>query len=173
MTTGQWIAIVVGVLIVLIIIGVVVRMGRKRKVAADQAKAGELRRDAERARLDASEHAANAATADARAQQARVEAEKLRLEADARAGTPVRQPSEPGSTTSARLSSTRTARTVLKKRPTGVRAATALSRSPTNSNTDRRSPVGRVGFLGCPTARRDRSRAAVGLVTLACAVTLG
>ncbi len=85
MSTGQWIAIVVGVLL-LMIVGVVVRSGRKRKGAADHAKAGELRCDAERARLDASEPAANAATADARAQQARVEAEKLTLEADARAG---------------------------------------------------------------------------------------
>lgn len=82
---GPMILLVVGVLILLIVIGVVVRSGRKRKVAAGQAKAEELRREADRARLDASEHAANAVTADASAQQARVEAEKLRLEADARA----------------------------------------------------------------------------------------
>mgnify|MGYP001791563736 CR=1 FL=1 len=84
MTTTQWVVLVAAIIVVLAVIGMLVRMGRGRKIEADRAKASELHEEGDRSRLQASEHEANAASADAKARQARVEAEKLQREADAR-----------------------------------------------------------------------------------------
>lgn len=77
--------LVAAIIVLFVVIGLVVRMGSRRKVEADRARANELRAEGDRTRLHASEEEANAASADARARQARVEAEKLELEAEARA----------------------------------------------------------------------------------------
>lgn len=85
MGTTSLIGIVVAIVIVLIVVGLLVRVGRRRKVEADRTKANELRQEGERTQLMAREQEANAASVDAKAGQARVEVEKLDREAAAKA----------------------------------------------------------------------------------------
>ena len=85
MSTTQLVWLVVAIIVLLVVIGLVVRIGNRRKVEVDRAKANELRAEGDRTQMLASEEEANAASADARARQARVEAEKLEHEAEARA----------------------------------------------------------------------------------------
>jgi preprotein translocase subunit SecF len=79
MDSGQliWIVIVVA----LVIVGLVVFFGRKRKLKADRRRGVEMRQEAETDDLGAREGEAKAARAEADAQQAEVDAERLRREA--------------------------------------------------------------------------------------------
>lgn len=76
--------VALGIIVLLLLIGVVVKARRRREVEANRAEAFELREERDRAGLHAEEQAADAASADARARQARVEAQKLEREATAR-----------------------------------------------------------------------------------------
>ena len=85
MSTTLWIGLVVAVVVALMVVGLLVRAGQRRKVEADRARASELHEEGDRTQLEASEQAANAASADAEAGQARVEADRLDAEAVANA----------------------------------------------------------------------------------------
>jgi FtsZ-interacting cell division protein ZipA len=93
--SGQLIAIIVGIVVVLAIVAVVIILSRKRKVQANRNKAAEIREQAQADELTAKEREAKAARAEADAKQAEVDAERLRREAldrqqeaeKARAGT--------------------------------------------------------------------------------------
>jgi len=72
-------------LVALMVVGLLVRAGQRRKVEADRARASELHEEGDRTQLEAREQEANAASADAKAGQARVEADRLDAEAVAKA----------------------------------------------------------------------------------------
>ena len=80
MDSGQLIWIVV-IVVALVIVGLVVFLGRKRKLNADRHRAGEIRKQAETDELGAREGEAKAARAEKDAQQAEVDAKRLRREA--------------------------------------------------------------------------------------------
>ena len=63
MTTNQIIGLVVAVIVLLIVIALVTQAGRRRKAAADRDKANELREEADRTRLRASEQLSSTPTA--------------------------------------------------------------------------------------------------------------
>jgi flagellar biosynthesis/type III secretory pathway M-ring protein FliF/YscJ len=79
--SGQLVWIVVVIVVALVIVGLVVFSGRKRKLKADRRRAAEMRQQAETDELGAREGEAKAARAEADAQQAEVDTERLRREA--------------------------------------------------------------------------------------------
>jgi flagellar biosynthesis/type III secretory pathway M-ring protein FliF/YscJ len=81
MDSGQLIWIIIVIVVALVIAGLVVFFGRKRKLTADRRRAVEMRQEAETDELGAREGEAKAARAEADAQQANVDAERLRREA--------------------------------------------------------------------------------------------
>jgi hypothetical protein len=81
MNSGQLIWIIIVIVVALVLVGLVVFFGRKRKLNADRGRAVEMRQQAETDELGAREGEAKAARAEADAQQAEVDAERLRREA--------------------------------------------------------------------------------------------
>lgn len=81
MDSGQLVAIIAGIVVVLAIVAVAIILGRKRKAEADRNKAAQIREQAQADEFAAKEREAKAARAEADAQQAEVDAERLRREA--------------------------------------------------------------------------------------------
>ncbi|WRH26259.1 LPXTG cell wall anchor domain-containing protein [Arthrobacter sp. JZ12] len=91
MDTTTWVWIIIGILVVLLIIGLIVFLGRKRRQAhvqkkrrEDHDRANQIREEAHAKDLEAREREAHATRAAAEAQQAEVDAERLRREAEQR-----------------------------------------------------------------------------------------
>lgn len=81
MDSGQLIAIIVGVVVVLAIVAAAIILSRKRKAVVNRNKAAELREQARAEEFTTMEREAKAARAEADARQAEVEAERLRRNA--------------------------------------------------------------------------------------------
>lgn len=81
MDSGQLVAIIIGIIVVLAVVAVAIILSRKRKVQANRTRAAEIRERAQADEFSAKEREAKAARAEADAQQAEVEAERLRREA--------------------------------------------------------------------------------------------
>lgn len=91
MDAMTWVWIIIGILVVLLIIGLIVFLGRKRRNAhlekkkhEEHERANQIREEARVKDLEAREREAHATRAAAEAQQAEVDAERLRLEAEQR-----------------------------------------------------------------------------------------
>jgi preprotein translocase subunit SecF len=88
MSSMQWIWITVGIIILLIVVGILAALGRRRGRAgqetADRQEAATMRVAARDTELDARESRAAAAGTAAEAEQAQIEAERLRIQAEER-----------------------------------------------------------------------------------------
>lgn len=89
MTTMQWIWIIIGIVVLLIVIGFLVALGRRKNRARveqrnqeDREHAARLRDEARDAGLDARENQAAADRKRAAAEQAAVDADRLKIEAE-------------------------------------------------------------------------------------------
>ncbi|WP_054011425.1 hypothetical protein [Arthrobacter sp. ERGS1:01] len=89
MSSMQLIWIIVGIIVLLVIVGILSALGRRRgrvsavhQQAADRQQAATLRTAARDTELDARESQASAAGTSAEAEQAEIDAERLRIEAE-------------------------------------------------------------------------------------------